>query len=126
MKSMLCAFAMLAVTTVAHAEVPTGPDAINGAFTRMVEHESGATMPLGATVGHDGDFVFERWVNAAARGDMSSLEAGFSHMLQRCHEVPHPLAARGERDPLAVMVADALQAQQRTSQLHAMQRYVTP
>ena len=122
MRTMLCAFAMLAVTTVVHAEVPTGPDAINGAFTRMFEHESATTMSSGAAVGEASDFLFERWVNATARGEMSSLEAGFVHMLQRCADTPHALVARGEPDPLAVMVAATLQAQQRTNRRPAPER----
>jgi hypothetical protein len=38
MRTTLCTLAMLTFTTVAHAEVPRGADAINGAFARMLAH----------------------------------------------------------------------------------------
>lgn len=71
MRTAFFTLAMLSVAATAHAEVPQGPDAIHGAFARMLE---------------------------------------------RTHDVPQPLVARGEPDPLATLVASALQVQ-RTQQV---------
>ena len=57
-----------------------------------------------------------------ARQDVGSLEAGFVHMLERTQEAPQPLAARGEPDPLAVMVASALQVQRDPASTQVMQK----
>jgi hypothetical protein len=120
MRIMLCTIAMWSLAAVAQAGVPNGPDEINGAFTRMLEHETVATMPSGTAAGGSDDRMFERWVNAGARGGMSSVEAGFARMLARCDAVQHAPPVRGERDPLATLFAEALQAQQRASQRLAM------
>ena len=74
MQTAFCTLAMLAVAATAHAEVPQGPDAIHGAFVRMLE---------------------------------------------RTHDAPQPLVARGEPDPLATMVAGALQVHQAGRRLQA-------
>lgn len=108
MRTAFCTLAMLALAATAHAEVPQGPDAIHGAFARMLEHEPAALSPASA---NQGDGFVEHWVNSVARQDVCSLEAGFVRMLERAHEAPQPLAPRGEPDPLAVMVASALQVQ---------------
>lgn len=109
MRTALCTLAMLALAATAHAELPRGPDAIHGAFARMLEHEPAALSPASPT---QGDGFVEHWVNSVARQDMGSHEAGFVHMLEHTRDVPLPLVARGEPDPLALMVASALQAQQ--------------
>lgn len=116
MRTALCTLAMLALAATAHAEVPQGPDAIHGAFARMLEHEPAALSPASA---NQGDGFVEHWVNSAARQDVGSFEAGFVHMLERIQDAPQPLVARGEPDPLAVMVASALQAQRAERQLLA-------
>jgi hypothetical protein len=116
MRTAFCTMAMLAFAATAHAEVPQGPDAIHGAFARMLEHEPAALSAEAASQEHA--FV-EHWVNSVARQDMSSLEAGFVHMLERTRDEPQSLVARGEPDPLATMVASALQVQQAGRQLLA-------
>lgn len=116
MKTAFCTLAMLALAGTAHAEVPQGPDAIHGAFARMLEHEPAALSPASA---NPNDAFVEHWVNSVARQDGGSLEAGFIHMLERTHDAPQPLAARGEPDPLATMVASALQVQGTERQLLA-------
>lgn len=121
MRSMLCTFAMWSLAALAHAEVPTGPDPVNGAFARMLDHEAVTTMPSGAAAGASDERLFEQWVNAAARGEMSSLEAGFAHMLARCGTVQAAPPVRGEPDPLATMFAEALKEQERAGQRLAMQ-----
>jgi hypothetical protein len=121
MRIMLCTFAMCSLATVTQAGVPSGPDEINGAFARMLEHEAVATMPSRANAGVSDDRLFERWVNTAARGETSSLEAGFARMLARCDEDQQAPPVRGERDPLAALFAEALQAQQRAGQRLARQ-----
>jgi hypothetical protein len=75
----------------------------------MLEHEPVALSP--ASANRDDAFV-EHWVNSVARQDLGSLEAGFVHMLERAQDAPRPLVVRGEPDPLATMVASALQVQQ--------------
>jgi len=109
MRTTLCSLAMLAIAATAHAEVPRGPDSVHGAFARMLEHEPVALSP--ASANRDDAFV-EHWVNSVARQDLGSLEAGFVHMLERAQDAPRPLVVRGEPDPLATMVASALQVQQ--------------
>lgn len=110
MKAVICtiAFAACAVVHVARAGVPAGPDAVNGAFVRLFALE--ATTPALAAV-PDSERVFEHWVNRVARDETSSAEAGFAQMIARSAEKPAPLAARGEPEPLARMIASALQAQ---------------
>ncbi len=108
MRTSLCTLAMLALAATAQAEVPQGPDAIHGAFARMLEHEPVALSP---TPANPHDAFVERWVNSVTRQDMGSLEAGFVHMLERSRDVPQQLIARGDPDPLATLVASALQAQ---------------
>jgi hypothetical protein len=116
MRTALCTFAMLASAATTHAGVPQGPDAIHGAFARMLDHESAALSTAAANP--DAAFV-EHWVNSASRRDMGSLEAGFVHMLERTRDVPQPLVARGEPDPLASLVAAALHVQQAECQRFA-------
>jgi hypothetical protein len=112
MKTTLCTLTMLMLTTTAQAEVPDGPDAINGAFGRMLAHPPAELTDAGPVTSVAGDVEFERWVNAAARGEMSSLEAGFAHMLSRRDDVPRSVAAQGEPDAVALMVAEYLRQQQ--------------
>jgi hypothetical protein len=111
MKAVICtiAFAAFAVAPRAYADVPPGPDAINGAFVRMLGSEATTAAAVAATP--DSDRMFERWVNRVARNEMSSAEAGFARMIARTAEKPAPLVARGEPEPLARMIAAALQAQ---------------
>ena len=109
MRTALSTLVMLAVAATAHAEVPQGPDSVHGAFARMLAHEPAALSH--ASVNRDDTFV-EQWVNSVSRQEMGSLEAGFVHMLERSRDMPQPLMARGEPDPLATIVASALQAQQ--------------
>ncbi len=109
MRTVLCTLAMLALAATVHAEVPRGPDAIHGAFVRMLGHEPAAMSPTSA---NPDDAFVEHWVNSVARHDAGSYEAGFVHMLERTRDVPLPLVARGAPDPLATMVASALVAQQ--------------
>lgn len=112
MKTRIFAVAMLSIAGASHAEVPAGTDAINGAFVRMLQHEQSAAAPLGSAGAAAGDVDFERWVNTAARFEMSGPEAGFAHLLARAEQAPIPMQVRGERDPLEVMINAALQAQQ--------------
>ena len=109
MRTAFCTMAMLAFAATAHAEVPQGPDSIQGAFARMLVHEPAALSPASA---NRAEIFVEHWVNSVARQDMSSPEAGFVRMLERTHDVPRPLVVRGEPDPLATMVASALRVQQ--------------
>jgi hypothetical protein len=116
MRTTLCSLALLAIAATAHADVPRGPDSVHGAFARMLGHEPGALSP--ASADRDDAFV-EYWVNSMARQELGNLEAGFVHMLERAHDAPRPLVARGEPDPLATMVASALRLQQAERRLLA-------
>jgi hypothetical protein len=119
MKTVICtiAFAAFAVVPRADADVPPGPDAINGAFVRMLGNE--ATTPVAVATTPASDRLFERWVNRVARNEMSSVDAGFARMIARTAETPAPLTARGEPEPLARMIAAALQAQRARTQAFA-------
>jgi hypothetical protein len=119
MKTVICTIAFAAFTVVprADAEVPPGPDAINGAFVRLMANE--ATPPATAVPAPESERMFERWVNRVARNEMSSVEAGFARMIARTAEKPAPLVARGEPEPLARAIAAALQAQQVQAQVFA-------
>ena len=119
MKTILFTIVTMTTAGLACADVPTGPDSINGAFERMLTGEPGTTALLGAACGNETDFQFERSVNAAVRGDSDGLAIGFANMLARVEETPRALTVRGERDPVEVMVTEALQAQRRTERLHA-------
>lgn len=112
MRTTLGALTMLALVAAAHAEVPPGPDAVHGSFTRMLGHQASNGWAAAATPGSEYDAYVERWIDAAARNELNSLEAGFVHMLERCDEVPRAPVVRGEPDPFGAMVAAALQAQQ--------------
>jgi hypothetical protein len=113
MKAVLCtiAIAVSSVAPQAHADVPPGPDAIHAAFVRLMAHEATTTAVAAVATTPDSDRVFERWVNRVARDEFSSVEAGFARMLARPDEAPARLIAHGEPDPVAVMIAGALQAQ---------------
>lgn len=119
MKTIILAIAALTVPGLACADVPAGSDSLNGAFVRMLDHQPG---PVG-TVRPAGDdatgFQFERLVNAVARGDQSSLELGFAHMLARADDVPPALMVRRDRDPVERPVTAALQTQAFGLQRHA-------
>ena len=101
MRTAFCTLAMLALAATAHAEVPKGPDAIHGAFARMLEHEPAALSPASA---NQGDGFVEHWVNSVARQDVGSLEAGFVHLLERAHEAQRrrvPACLAGQLDHAA-------------------------
>lgn len=115
MRTAFCTLAMLMISTSAHAEVPPGPDFINGAVERLLAHEPVALESQQPAGDQDEAFV-EHWVNSAARQEFTSLEAGFVHTLVRSREAPRPLVVRGEPDPLATMIASALVAQRATQQ----------
>ena len=118
MKTILLAAVMITSSGLACADVPAGPDAVNGSFVRMLKHGPG--IAVRSVAGGDvTDFQFEQTVNALGRGDTSSLEAGFANLLARADDAPPALPSRGERDPVAVMVTQALQAQRLTVQRHA-------
>jgi hypothetical protein len=119
MKTVFCAIALAAFAVVprANADVPPGPDSINGAFVRLMAHEA-TTLAASATA-PDPDRMFERWVNRVARNEMSSAEASFARMIARTAEKPAPLTARGEPEPVARMIAAALQAQRAQAQAFA-------
>lgn len=119
MRAVICTFAMAvsAVAPRAYADVPPGPDAINGAFVRLLAPEAATATTTDALP--DPDRAFEHWVNRVARNEMSSAEAGFAHMLARADEVPRPSLVSGEPDPVAVMIARALAAQQLDAQVLA-------
>ena len=112
MRTAFCTLAMLAISATAHGEVPQGPDAIHGAFARMLEHEP-ARLAVDRPAGGQDEAFVEHWVNSTARQDWSAPEAGFVHMLARCSETPRLTPTRGEPDALAMMIASALQAQRR-------------
>lgn len=114
-KNVLIAVAMMTMAGAASAEAPAGADEIHGAFGRMLTHGSTAVMPAHGSPEDASDFQFERWVNTAARGDMSSLELGFANMIARADDVPPALTVDGTPDAVAVMVARALQAQAQAS-----------
>ena len=48
MKAAFCTLAMLVMSAPAHAEVPPGPDSVNGAFERMLAHgrEEPRSLPV--------------------------------------------------------------------------------
>ena len=78
MKTILLASVMLAFSTVGRADVPDGPDAVNGSFARMLAH--GRSVALAGEVDRSAGYSeFERIVNAAARGDLSRVEAVLSN-----------------------------------------------
>lgn len=119
MKTILLTIVTMTTSGLAGADVPTGPDSINGSFERMLAGVPGVTAPSGEARDNETDFQFERSVNAAVRGDMDGLVLGFANMLARVKEKPRALTVRGERDPVEVMVTEALQAQRRTDRLQA-------
>lgn len=121
MRTTLCTLLMFAFAAAAQAEVPPGPDAVNGAFARLLEHEPVTSLAPVASVGDENDSYVEHWVNAIARQEMSSPEAGFVHMLARRDEDPTALLASGEPDPVALMISAALQAQRPAHQRLALQ-----
>lgn len=119
MKTIILAIATLAVPGLACAEVPAGPDSLHGAFVRMLDHQP-APFEANRPAGDDATgFQFERHVNAVARGDASSLELGFAHLLARADDVPPALTVRGERDPVERLVTAALRAQALGLERHA-------
>lgn len=119
MKTVLLALASMAASGLAVAEVPAGPDPINGSFVRMLEFSPvvPANRPTG--VSNASDFQFDHWVNRIARGDQSSLEAGFAHLLRDSESCPPTRMVLGEPDPIAVMVAELLRSQVETTNRRA-------
>lgn len=115
MRTTLCTLAMLVISASAHAEVPPGPDSINGAFERMLAHKPVA-LDSQQPAGGPGEAFVERWVNSAASQEFTSLESGFVHMLVRSREEPRPLVVHGEPDPLATTIAAALLVQRARQQ----------
>jgi hypothetical protein len=118
MKTRLLAAVAIFFSGLACADVPAGPDSVNGSFVRMLRHGPGVA-PMRAIGGDSTDLQFERWVNAAARGDTTSLEAGFANLLARADDAPTALPAHGVRDLIEVMITQALQAQRLTVQQHS-------
>ena len=117
MRTILTALATMTFAAAVNAETPAESDAIQGAFDRMLTHEA---TPLPATHRDEvaaADRQIEHWVNAVARGESSSLELGFAHMLARADDVAPALVVRGEPDAVEVMVAAALQEQARASRV---------
>jgi len=119
MKTIILAIAALTAPGLACAGVPPGPDSLNGAFVRMFDHMPGRFKASPPANDDATGFRFEQFVNSTARGDTSSLELGFAHMLARTNDVPASLAVRGERDPVERLVTAALQAQALGIQRHA-------
>ena len=112
MKFFICTIA-LAVFTIApgaHAGVPRGPDAVNGAFVRMLEQEAMNVTARAAITGNS-NRMLESWVNSATRNEVSSLQAGFAHMLARRDEAPKRSIVRGRPDPVALAIAEKLRSQ---------------
>lgn len=67
------AVTMITFAGIAHAAVPPGADAINGAYERMFHHEPtglASPAPADATV----RLSFEQMINAAMRGERNALE----------------------------------------------------
>ena len=112
MKFVICtiALAVSAITPEAHADVPRGPDQVNGAFVRMLAQEATSVTAQAAITGNS-NRMFEGWVNRATRNEMSSLEAGFAHMLARCDDAPTRSIVRGNPDPVASVIAETLRSQ---------------
>jgi hypothetical protein len=77
--TVLCA-AIFGFSTPVHAAVPAGPDAVNGAFVRMLDHRA-AGASTGAAASKARDFQFDRTFNAAVRGSATNREARASNML---------------------------------------------
>lgn len=119
MKTIILAIAALTAPGLACADVPPGPDSLNGAFVRMLDHQPDRLEAIRPAGDDAAGLRFERLVNAVARGDRSSLELGFTHMLARADHVPAALTVRGERDPIERLVTAALQAQVQGLQRHA-------
>jgi len=110
MKTEFCTLVMLVISTSAYADIPQGPDAVNGSFERMLAHEPGLPALQQPVADRDDAFV-ERWVNAVARNEFPGPEAGFVHMLVRSREEPRLTVVRAEPDPLATMIAASLELQ---------------
>ena len=115
MRTVLIAVAMSTIAATASAEPPAGADEIHGAFGRMLTHEATPLAPARESAGSAGEVQFEQWVNAATRGEMTSLERGFVKMIERTDDVPATLTVSGTADVVAVMVATALRAQAEAS-----------
>lgn len=118
-KTVLLAVMSMSVSGLAVADVPAGPDAINGSFVRMLEFAPGVPGNTSTAVSNADDFQFDQWVNSIARGDQSSLEAGFAHLLRTPEPCPPARAVRGEPDAVAVMVAELLRNQVETTDRRA-------
>ena len=110
MKTEFCTLVMLVISTSAYADIPQGPEAVNGSFERMLAHEPGLPALQQPVADRDDAFV-ERWVNAVARNEFTGPEAGFVHMLVRSREEPRLTVVRAEPDPLATMIAASLELQ---------------
>ena len=110
MKTEFCTLVMLVISTSAYADIPQGPEAVNGSFERMLAHEPGLPALQQPVADRDDAFV-ERWVNAVARNEFPGPEAGFVHMLVRSREEPRLTVVRAEPDPLATMIAASLELQ---------------
>lgn len=119
MKTVLLAVVSMTVSGLAIADVPAGPDAINGSFVRMLEFAPGVPGNTSTAVSSVDDFQFDQWVNSIARGDQSSLEAGFAHLLRTPVQCPPARTVHGEPDAVAVMVAELLRNQVETTDRRA-------
>ena len=111
MQTTVLACLLLGATGMAAAEVPEGPDAVNGAFVRLLDHSPAAPAATRASGASAGAEWVTAWVSAAARGDTDPAAAGFTHMLARCHDAPAPLPLAGETDAVATLVRESLRMQ---------------
>jgi hypothetical protein len=120
MKFVICTIALAAsaITPGAHADVPRGPDAVNSAFRMLAQEAISVTAPVPIT--GNSNRVFESWVNRATRNEVSSLEAGFAHMLARRDDAPTRLIVRGKPDPVALAIAETLRSQRVDAQRLAL------
>ena len=121
MKFVICtiALAVSVITPDAHADVPRGPDQVNTAFVRMLAQEATSVTAQAAITGNS-NRMFEDWVNRATRNEMSSLEAGFAHMLARRDDTPTRSIVRGKPDPVASVIAETLRSQRVDAQRLAL------
>lgn len=111
MQTTLLACLLLGVTGVSTAEVPAGPDEVNGAFVRLLDHAPAALPASRASDARAREEWVAAWVNAAARGDADPAAAGFTHLLARGHDAAAPLPVAGEPDAVATRVRESLRMQ---------------
>ena len=113
MDATIIAVVAMAAASAAGPFEPAVADAVNGAFVRLLAHDP---VPLAQDAGtrvtsDESDFLFERWVARAARGEMSGPERAFASMSERVAYVPAALKVRGEPDEVDRLVADVLRPQ---------------